>query len=168
MHMKLIIAAGWAYLRTGLVIASHTGSSIPAFEQIEILQNEGVSASAFIWVHAQTEEDPENYIKAAKSGAWISIDGINKENLTEYVRLIKFMKEHNLLDKMLLSHDAGWYDPEEENGGEIRGYTVIFENLIPLLRKEHISEAEINQPMVTNPARAFEIRIRKARNFDDL
>ena len=41
MHRKLITAAALTHLKTGLVIASHTGPSIPAFEQIAILQNRG-------------------------------------------------------------------------------------------------------------------------------
>jgi phosphotriesterase-related protein len=94
-------------------------------------------------------------------GAWISFDGIDENNVEEYVRLIKNMKENNLLNKVLISHDAGWYDPGKVNGGEYRGYAAIFEKLIPSLREEHFSEIEIRQLMVINPARAFEIRIRK-------
>jgi len=71
------------------------------------------------------------------------------------------MKENNLLSKILLSHDAGWYHPGVENGGEYRGYTTLFEKLIPLLRKEKFSEKEIHQLLVANPAEAFTIRVRK-------
>jgi phosphotriesterase-related protein len=60
-----------------------------------------------------------------------------------------------------LSHDAGWYDPAKENGGEFRGYTTLFEKLLPALRKEKFSEKEINQLLVINPARAFEIKVRR-------
>jgi phosphotriesterase-related protein len=161
MHKKLITAAARTHLKTGLIIASHTGPAIPAFEQIAILQHEGVSPEAFIWVHAQIEKNMSNHIKAARSGAWIGFDGLNDNNIQDYIKLIKNMKENNLLSKVLLSHDAGWYDPEKANGGEFRGYTVLFEKLIPLLREEHFTYAEINQLLVVNPARAFEIKIRK-------
>jgi phosphotriesterase-related protein len=161
LHKKLVEAAALTHLKTGLTIASHTGPAIPAFEELEILQNEGVSPEAFIWVHAQVEEDISNHIKAAKMGAWISLDGINDNNLEDYIRLIKNMKENHLLEKVLLSHDAGWYHPGEENGGEYSGYTSLFEKLVPLLRKENFSEKEIQQLLVTNPAKAFTIRIRR-------
>ena len=39
---KLVRAAAIAHLRTGLVIASHTGPAIAALEEIEILKQEGV------------------------------------------------------------------------------------------------------------------------------
>lgn len=161
LHIKLITAAAMTHLKTGLVIASHTGPAIPAFEQIAILQQEGVSPEAFIWVHAQMEKNPANQIKAARSGAWIGFDGVSNDNIQDYITLIKNMKENGLLNKVLLSHDAGWYDPEKVNGGEFRGYTVLFEKLIPLLREENFSSAEIDQLLIVNPARAFEIKIRK-------
>ena len=162
MHKKLITAAAITHLKTGLIIASHTGPAIPAFEQIEILKEEGVSPEAFIWVHAQSEKDLSKHIKAAQLGAWISLDGLNENNLQNYLDMITNMKNNNLLNKVLLSHDAGWYDPAKENGGEYRGYTTLFEKLIPLLRNENYSEKEIDQLLVINPAQAFTIRIRKA------
>ena len=160
MHRKLITAAALTHLKTGLVIASHTGLAIPAFEQITILQHEGVSPEAFIWVHAQIEKNRENHLKAARSGAWISFDGLDSNNIQEYIGLIKNMKDNSLLNKVLLSHDAGWYDPEKVNGGEYRGYTLLFEKLIPLLKEKNFSDAEINQLLVVNPENAFEIKIR--------
>ena len=133
LHRKLVDAAARTHLKTGLTIASHTGPAIPAFEQLEILKKEGVAPEAFIWVHAQAEKDLSNHVRAARMGAWISLDGVNDNNLAEYVKMIKNLKENNLLNKVLLSHDAGWYHPGEENGGEYRGYTTLFEKLVPLL-----------------------------------
>jgi phosphotriesterase-related protein len=161
LHKKLVVAAARTHFKTGLTIASHTGPAIPAFEQLDILQNEGVAPEAFIWVHAQSEKDLSNHVRAAKMGAWIGLDGLNENNLEDYVRMIKNLKENNLLNKVLLSHDAGWYDPEKENGGEYRGYTTLFEKLVPLLRKENFSEKEINQLLVINPSMAFKIGIHR-------
>ena len=158
---KLVIAASKTHLQTGLIIASHTGPAIPALEQLEILQKEGVAPEAFIWVHAQGEKDLNNHLKAAKLGAWIGLDGLNEKNLNDYVRMIRNMKENNLLDRVLLSHDAGWYDPAKENGGEFRGFTTLFEKLVPMLKKEGFSDEEIHQLMVINPAEAFTIRVRR-------
>jgi len=161
LHKKLVIAAARTHLKTGLTIASHTGPAIPAFEQLDILHNEGVAPEAFIWVHAQSEKDLGNHVKAAKMGAWIGLDGLNDNNLADYIRMIKNLKKNNLLNKILLSHDAGWYHPGEENGGEYRGYTILFEKLIPLLRNENFSEKEINQLLVINPSEAFKIGVHR-------
>ena len=77
--------------------------------------------------------------------------------------MIKNLKDNDLLDKVLLSHDAGWYEPAKENGGDYRGYTTLFEKLIPLLKKDGFSENELDQILITNPAEAFTIRIRNLK-----
>jgi phosphotriesterase-related protein len=158
---KLVKAAAITHLQTGLTIASHTGPAVPAFEELQILQEVGVAPEAFIWVHAQSEKDLSLHIKAAKMGAWIGLDGISDSNTEEYVSMIKNLKDNGFLGKVLLSHDAGWYNPGEENGGEYRGYKALFENLVPSLRGAGFSEKEINELLVTNPAKAFTIRVRK-------
>lgn len=161
-HRKLITAAARTHLTTGLTIASHTGGAVPAFEQIEVLRQEGVAASAFIWVHAQVEKDMNTHVKAAGMGAWVSFDGLSEGNTDDYLRLLNNMKQNHLLDKVLLSHDAGWYHPGELNGGEYKGYTTLFEKFIPLLKNEKFSEKEIRQLLVLNPAAAFAIGVRKS------
>lgn len=160
-HATLIRAAALTHLNTGLVIASHTGPAIPAFQQLEILKKEGVEPSAFIWVHALNEKDPQNLIKAAKMGAWISFDKLNEKNIDEFVMAITIMKDNNLLNKVLLSHDAGWFDPAKENGGEYRGYAILFEKLLPALKSGNFSDEDIELLVIKNPAKAFEIKIRK-------
>ncbi len=163
-HKNLVTAAALTHLGTGLTIASHTGPAAAAFEQIEILEREGVSPEAFIWVHSQAEKDPEYHITAARKGVWISLDGITSRNIEDYVKMISNLKEHDLLNKILLSHDAGWYRPGEDNGGSFRGFTDLFENLIPRLKEEHFTGREIRQMIEGNPAKAFEIRIRRSTN----
>ena len=97
---------------------------------LRILEEEGVAPEAFIWVHAQAEKDLSHHVNAARGGAWISLDGVSKDNLDEYIEMIRNLKAHNLLDKTLISHDAGWYSPGEENGGDYRGHTAVFEHLV--------------------------------------
>lgn len=160
LHRKLVRAAARTHLETGLVIASHTGPAEPAFEQLGILCEEGVSPEAFIWVHAQSA-DSASHILAAKAGAWISFDGLDDDNTEEYVRMISYMKDNGLLSHVLLSHDAGWYRPGQPEGGEFRGFTALFRDLIPALRKEGFSESEISQLTVLNPAKAFTIGVRR-------
>jgi phosphotriesterase-related protein len=164
LHKKLVIAAARTHLKTGLTIASHTGPAKPAFEEIEVLRSEGVSPEAFIWVHAQNEKDTTAHVIAARMGAWVSLDGLNDDNVTEYAAMIINMKRNHLLNKVLLSHDAGWYQPGKPNGGDFRGYTSLFKKLVPLLKKENFTDKEIRQLLVLNPAEAFTVRVRKLNN----
>ena len=158
---KLTEAAAITHLRTGLTIASHTGPAVAAFEEIEILKVQGVSPEAFVWVHAQSEKNFEEYIKAVRIGAWVSLDGVGDSNIQQYVENLARLKKEKALHRILISHDAGWYEPGKPDGGSFRGYTTIFNKLIPTLKENGFTDNDIDQLLVVNPREAFAIRIRK-------
>jgi phosphotriesterase-related protein len=93
-------------------------------------------------------------------GVWIGFDNFNPDQLERYVEFAQLMKKEGLLDKILFSHDAGWYRPGEQNGGEFRGFTEIEEFLIPDLEKNGISQHDIYQIFTVNPAEAFKVKVR--------
>ncbi len=168
-HIKIITAAGIAHLKTGLVIASHTGPDNPAFAQINILVKEGVDPSAFIWVHAQGGT-LEGNIRAAKNGVWISLDNIRKRSNIEpgaqnsvewYADRIIRLKSEGLLSRVLISHDSGWYDPAKPGGGTFNGYNDIFDTFIPVLKDKGLTDDEIDRILVKNPQEAFKIKVRR-------
>lgn len=163
-HLKIITAAVLAHQQTGLVIASHTGPDGPAFEQISVLQSNNVNPSGFIWVHAQ-HGSLEGNIRAAGMGAWISLDNINlnikkgsKYDVQWYAERIHKMKNAGYLNQVLISHDAGWYKPEEADGGTFRGFTGIFTDLIPALENLGFTREDIHVLLEVNPRNAFAIR----------
>ncbi|MDH5367250.1 MAG: phosphotriesterase, partial [Cyclobacteriaceae bacterium] len=102
MHQKLVKAAALTHLKTGLTIASHTGKAAGLWPQLNIIKDMGISPEAFIWVHAQGENNNKNYLKAAKMGCWISLDGIGWE-LEKHVEKIMFAKTNGILDRILIS-----------------------------------------------------------------
>ncbi len=161
LHQKLVIAAARTHLKTGLTICSHTGPAVLAFEELELLQNEKVEASAFVWTHAQNEKEKSNYVRAAKMGAWISLDGLGWGEFAKYADQIDYLRSEGFLHKVLISHDAGWYKPGEPDGGSFTGFTNIFDQLVPLLRDKGFSDADFRQLLTLNPADAFSTRVRK-------
>lgn len=154
---KLVRAAAITHLNTGLTIASHTGTWKTAVQEVKILQEMGVEPSEFVWVHAQAEEDFQNYQKAAELGVWISLDGIGWA-IDPYVERLVFAKENGLLHRILISHDAGWYDPAKLGGGDFQPFTNIFEKMIPVLNSKGFTESDWNLLLKENPKRAFELR----------
>jgi len=160
LHQKLIKAAALAHLKTGLTICSHTGPALPATQQLDILKKQGVHPNAFVWVHASGSED--DFLRLAKAGCWISLDGISENNLIKNADIVKLLKDNGFLNRVLISHDAGWYRPGEPHGGEFKGYTTISDKFIPFLKTNGFSDLDIEQLMVKNPAAAFTVRIRKA------
>jgi phosphotriesterase-related protein len=159
MHQKLVRAAALTHLETGLTIASHTGNATGLWPQLKILEEMGVSPKAFIWVHAQNEDDPNQYLHAAQAGCWISLDGLGWE-LENHIEKIDFAKENGILDRILISHDAGWYDPQK-NKQEIKPYNKIMNVLIPTLKTKGFTQADLDLLMSINPARAFSIQVKK-------
>ena len=152
LHQKLVKAAGLTHKQTGLTICSHTGKAVAALEQIEILKTLDVDPSAFVWVHAQAEDDISLLVKAAQMGAWISLDGLGWGDTEKYAFKIAELKRKQLLNRVLISHDAGWYKPGEQDGGTFTGFTDIFKKLAPL-----ISKKDLRQLLVKNPPNAFGI-----------
>jgi phosphotriesterase-related protein len=156
---KLVKAAAITHLQTGLTIASHTGEAKGLWPQLKILKEMNVSPGAFIWVHAQNEKDHNNYVLAAKEGCWISLDGLGWD-LEKHVEKILFAKEHKILNRVLIAHDAGWYDPQKPIQA-VKPYTNIFKQLYPALMSKGFSKEEFDLLISQNPSKAFSINIKK-------
>jgi phosphotriesterase-related protein len=158
---KLVRAAALTHLKTGLTIASHTEDGTSALEELDILNREGVAASAFIWVHAHIESQTEKQIGAARRGAWVEYDGISEKSLEQHVKLVKMMIDAGLIHRTLISQDAGWYNVGEPDGGQYRNYEALFTLFIPELRKAGITAAQIRQLLIENPRNALQTQVRK-------
>ncbi len=158
---KLVIAAARCHLKTGLPICVHTGNGEAALDIIETLKKERVSPGAYIWVHAQNERDRSIHLKAAKEGVWLEFDGVSKRSLGQHVQAGLDLIRAGYLERLLFSHDAGWYHVGEERGGNYRGYTELFEVFLPALRAKGITDSQIKNLTVKNPARAFTIGIKR-------
>ncbi|HWI85514.1 MAG TPA: hypothetical protein VNT42_04220, partial [Sphingomonas sp.] len=160
---KLIRAAAIAHHETGLTIGAHTGPATSAFAQLAVLREESVDPSAWIWIHAQNEPDISRHIDAARHGAWVEFDGIDLESLGRHVGLVMRMRDEGLLDHVLISQDAGWYNVGQPGGGTARSYETLFDQFLPALRAKGLTQAEIEMLLITNPAKAFAIRKRLTR-----
>jgi phosphotriesterase-related protein len=158
-HKKLVHAAALTHLQTGLTIYSHTGPATGAFEELDILQKAGVHPAAFVWVHAQIEKDLSTYERAARMGAWVSLDGVSQDNIDEYINALLFMKDKKVLHQVLVSHDGGWYKPDEPEGS-FQGYTTIFTDLTPRLELKGFTKNDWYQLLIKNPAAAMQIKAR--------
>lgn len=161
-HESLIRAACRAHLETGMTIASHTGASPVVFEIARILQEEGVAPEAFIWVHA-TRDTSANQIRAARMGLWVSIDNLrdNANLLRANIERLVALKDVGLLNRVLISQDAGWYRPGETGGGDFAPYTYVEQSLVPALRKAGFEQGDIDRLLIENPARAYALRVRR-------
>ena len=152
---KLVRAAALTYKATGLPIAAHTGNSVAAFEEFDLIEEAGVPLSAFIWVHAHAEPDASRHAKAASRGAWVEFDGLSEKSVDRHVALVLDMRAAGQLDRVLVSHDAGWYHVGEPNGGAFRPFDTIFTRFIPALKAAGLPDADLSRLLVDNPRRAL-------------
>lgn len=159
---KLVRAAARTHLETGLLIYSHTGYATPAMEELAILEEEGVHPSAWVWTHAQNEKDNDQHEKAAKQGAWIAFDGVNpaEKRVARDLKHMTEMKKRGLLGHVHLSHDAGWYRPQEEQ--RFRPYDFIKKGFLSKLKEAGFTDEDIHLVTVENPKRALTVAVRAA------
>ena len=137
--------------------------------QLKVLKELGVSPEAFVWTHAQNGTIA-GYLQAASQGAWISLDNINDRiekkpdnpgSIAWFVKTLLELKNHGILNHILISHDAGWYTVGEKEGGDFRGYTDLFTTLIPKLEENGFTQKDMDMLLRQNPKKAYSIRIRK-------
>jgi phosphotriesterase-related protein len=159
---KLVLAAARAHLESGLTIAAHTGDGVAALDQLDTLRRNGIDPGAWIWVHAQNEQDETLHARAAEAGAWVEFDGISPAGLDSHLAQVRAMRQRGLLNRVLLSHDAGWYHVGEPGGGQYRSHETLFTQFLPALRQSGFREEELDRMLVRNPADAFGIRVRDA------
>lgn len=159
-HRKLVRAAARTHLACGLTIAAHTGNGEAAMDELQVLKAAGVAAGAFIWVHAQNERDSDVHARAAELGAWVEFDNVSPKDLGRHVQMVQAMKQRGLLNRVLVSHDAGWYEVGKPNGGKFRPYDTLFKEFLPALKEAGFNQNEINQLLVVNPREAFTIKVR--------
>jgi phosphotriesterase-related protein len=153
---KILRAAARAGAKTNAVIGSHTIKGRVVLEQLDIIEQSGYSADRFISIHSQAEPDFSLNLQVARRGAWIEYDGIGGwgEDAT-YVENINKLLDAGFGEKLLLSHDRGWYDPALPGGGTPKPYTYLSEVFLPKLEASGVDRKTIDDILAKNPFRAF-------------
>jgi len=152
---RLLRAAARAAARTGAVIGSHTMRGRVALQQMDIIEDEGYTASQFIWIHTQKETDLGFHDAAVARGAWIEYDHVFRDPDEEVKALILRALEAGQAKNLLISHDVGWYDPAKPKGGNQRSYIHLSDVMMPLLRASGVDEATLKLLTEDNPFNAY-------------
>jgi phosphotriesterase-related protein len=150
---KLVRAAARASLQTGLSVVCHTGGGPAGLSATKIFISEKAPAGRFVVAHSDGHGLHINQ-QVADLGAWVSFDGISRRPIEQHLKLVTSMVEKHA-DRLLLSHDNGWYNVGQPNGGEVRDFNYLADTFLPALRANGVTEQVVRQLTVTNPARAF-------------
>jgi phosphotriesterase-related protein len=148
---KLLRAACRATLMTGAAICSHTVNGQVADRALNILEEEGVEPSRYVWFHASSERDYQLLKRVSGRGAYLCIDYRPDTTLTLVQRLLKDGLNHQIL----MSMDSGWYNPRFAGGGDVHGYTGMLDDLFPKLEAAGIDEQTIRTVTHDNVFEAY-------------
>lgn len=153
----LVDAAALTHRETGMRIHSHTPDATAGLAQLDRLEQQGIPGDAFVWVHAQSVQDVAVLAGAAARGAWIELDGVSPGSLDRHVALTLALAARGHLDRVLVSHDAGWFRVGEPGGapGQFRGYELMWTGFLPALRAQGLSAAQVDALLVDQPRRVL-------------
>ena len=153
---KVLHAAGAASVATGATVGSHTLWGEVARTQVEILERIGAAPERFVWIHAHREPDVAIHHELGRRGVWLEYDGIGEPDSDDrFVDFVLRALDAGLGDRLLLSHDRGWYDPAQPEGGTPRPYTYLTERFLPRLADAGVDDATIDRLIRVNPFAAF-------------
>lgn len=152
---RILRAATRASIVTAALIGSHTIRGRVVMDQLDVIESLGGSASRFLSIHTQAEPDFGLHRAVFERGAWIEYDNVGSVPVEESVALVRRALEAGLGDRLLISHDRGWFDPALPKGGVPKPYTVVNTELLPMLTAAGIGEDVIIGLTHRNPFAAF-------------
>lgn len=155
LETKILRAAARAAAQTDAVIGSHTIKGRVVMDQLDVIEAEGYRADRFISIHTQEEKDFAYNVAVAERGAWIEYDHVGRAADDEVAELVIKALEAGCGDRLLLSHDRGWYDPALPMGGTPKPYTHLSTILLPELKRRGVDDGTLMRLTHDNPFEAF-------------
>ncbi|MFS2180281.1 phosphotriesterase [Rhizobium pisi] len=155
LETKILRAAARAAAQTDAVIGSHTIRGRVVMDQLDVIEAEGYRADRFISIHTQEERDFAYNVAVAERGAWIEYDHVGRGEDKEVAELVIKALEAGCGDRLLLSHDRGWFDPALPMGGTPKPYTHLSMVLLPELKRRGVDDGTLMRLTHENPFEAF-------------
>jgi len=151
---KLLRASAKAQLELGLPIVLHTNAKNKNdMKALEILISEGVKPQSITVAHLSDISDMEYVCQISEMGCFIGFDRLYNINDEEYINLkvnnIKFLCENGYSDKILLSHDALFFNgfETEHKINKKPRFEYCFEHILPNLPKQITEEIMTKNPI---------------------
>jgi predicted metal-dependent phosphotriesterase family hydrolase len=159
---RVFRAAALAQAQTGVAITTHTTRwGTLALEQIAMLEEFGADLSRVIIGHLGDRVGAGHLLPIAAKGVYLEVDNIGYlDYQPEYVRAdnVAALVKEGFGDRVLLSEDICMLNHLKYTGG--KGYGYLLEVFVPMLRDRGVSDDQIRQMLVVNPARVFSRRRR--------
>ncbi len=163
-EVELFQAAAEAQRSTGLAITTHASLGRAGVAQLQVLEAAGADLERVVighcdaHVHDDADADHAYYAQLLGFGATLEFDLFGWEELGPDAirfRRIAELCERGFQARILLSTDTCRLSHLHANGG--RGFTYLFDWVLPGLRDAGVGEAAIDAMTVNNPARLLGI-----------
>lgn len=168
LEQRVLTAAAIAQRETGLAISLHPGRSIEApLAHLKSLASDGADISRVIVGHIdRTLFSDADIARVADFGCYVEFDLFGQENSyyslnsavdmpNDAVRIdrIRALVGRGSGSQVLISQDICHKTNLLAYGGE--GYSHILTNVLPMMVRRGLSEADVQQITIDNPARAL-------------
>lgn len=153
---RLFDAAILAHKKTGKPIYTHTTLSTLALEQAKYLTENSVDPKKVVIGHVDLSGDLSMILEVLKTGVNVGFDTIGKNNYLpdeKRIEMLLELEKQALLGQVVLSEDLTRKTHLSYLGGI--GYSYLFEDFLPKLRKAGMKESSIDQMLKDNPAKIF-------------
>ncbi len=165
---RSLLATAAAYRQTGLPVYLHTYPwSAAGLEAAQLLIENGVAPKSICVCHIDVTFDYDYLLQLLNAGVYIEFDNFGKEFYfppqdgafaggpfatdVERVRILKKLIQDGYAKQVLIANDICLKASLHKYGGW--GYDHIFENIVPMMQMEQISDADIALIVDENPIR---------------
>jgi phosphotriesterase-related protein len=162
---RIMRAVAKAHRQTGAPITVHTHpDSRTGLEVHRVMSDEGVDPTRVVLGHSGDSTDADHLAQLADFGYILGMDrfGIDVSSPFEArVGIVAELARRGYADRMVLSQDAAcyidWIDQDLKPVVLPNWHFLHIENdVLPALRKEGVTDEQIDQMLVGNPRRYFE------------
>jgi phosphotriesterase-related protein len=172
---RILHATAEAHRRTGVPISTHTHAGRRVgLDQQRVFRDEGVDLSRVVIGHSGDTTDLDYLEELIANGSYIGMDRFGIDSILPFedrVKTVARMCGRGHAVRMVLSHDAACFNhwlPERQLPVMLPRwhYLHIHDDVIPALRRQGVTDAQLHTMLVENPRRIFEAGLTGDRDRD--
>ena len=161
---RVMRAVAAAHLRTGAPVMIHTHpGSRSGLEARRVLAEEGVEPRRVLLAHSGDTTDADHLSELAEAGFLLGMDRFGIDLTLDFesrVGIVAELCRRGLAASMVLSQDAAcyidWVDPLLKSALPNWHYLHVLADVVPALYERGVTEAQVDEMLVSNPRRYFE------------
>jgi phosphotriesterase-related protein len=161
---RVLRAVARAHGETGAPITVHTHPhSGTGRDVLRVLKEEGTDLTKVVLGHSGDSTDLDYLSELADAGCLLGMDRFGLDLITPFqdrVGTVAALCQRGYAESMVLSHDAScyidWFPPEAvPRFAPAWHFGHLFDDVLPALREQGVTQAQIDTMLVDNPRRYF-------------